>query len=524
MKGRRLSFFDSWPGPALVGCFLLMAAACAPVGPDFVKPDPAAAGQWSLELGQGLEPTPQPEPRWWKVFADPVLDDLVENARLHNNDLEIAGLRVLEARAQLGIATGQQYPQTQALGGQATYISPPDNSILPDNYWNNGIAASASWEFDFWGRFRRGIESADAAYLASIAGYDQFEVLLTAAVVETYTAVRIIEEQFRIANENLKLQQRSFDIANVLYEQGADSELDMQQAKTLLLATKATIPALDAALSQARNTLASLLGRPPGTVAAQLAEGKGIPKIPHQVAIGVPADMLRNRPDVREAEYLAAAQNALVGLAAADLYPSFSLVGSIGVSAGGPGDSDFGDLFSTDALTWSIGPQFVWPFLNYGRIKNNIRVQDARLQQTLVNYRETVLQAAREAEDAIAGFIGARAQSVILAETVTSAKRSNDLSTLRYREGFSDYQRVLDAQQALFAQQQRYVTAQGDAVSSLIALYKALGSGWQDSDQPRVDAQTLETMRQRTDWGELLDETVAPIDANDDDLWREPDW
>jgi outer membrane protein TolC len=292
------------------------------------------------------------------------------------------------------------------------------------------------------------------------------------------------------------------------------------------LATQATIPALQASIVQARNGLSTLLGLPPGAVTAELTKGKGIPKVPASIAVGVPADMLRHRPDMRQAEYLAAAQSALVGLAEVDLYPSFSLTGSIGVSAGGPGDSDFGDLFSADALTFSVGPSFVWPFLNYGRIKNNIRVQDARLQQTLVNYRETALQAAREAEDAIAGFIGARAQSAILVETVVSAKRSNELSTLRYREGFSDYQRVLDAQQALFSQQQRYVAAQGDVVSSLIALYKALGSGWQGRSEPRVDEHTLDTMRQRTDWGNLLDEGEnSPAETSDtESIWREPDW
>jgi NodT family efflux transporter outer membrane factor (OMF) lipoprotein len=491
-----------------------------------VKPELHTPGQWSQQLDQGLEPTPQPDPEWWKVFQDPVLDGFIETARLHNNNLQIAGLRVLEARAQLGIATGQLYPQTQALGGEATYVSPSDNGLVSQNYWQYGIAASASWELDFWGRFRRGIESADAAYLASIAGYDQFELLLVAAVVDVYTLVRVVEEQMLIAEENLKLQQRSYDIADVLYRQGADSELDMQQAKTLLLATQATIPALQASIVQARNGLSTLLGLPPGAVTAELTKGKGIPKVPASIAVGVPADMLRHRPDMRQAEYLAAAQSALVGLAEVDLYPSFSLTGSIGVSAGGPGDSDFGDLFSADALTFSVGPSFVWPFLNYGRIKNNIRVQDARLQQTLVNYRETALQAAREAEDAIAGFIGARAQSAILVETVVSAKRSNELSTLRYREGFSDYQRVLDAQQALFSQQQRYVAAQGDVVSSLIALYKALGSGWQGRSEPRVDEHTLDTMRQRTDWGNLLDEGEnSPAETSDtESIWREPDW
>jgi outer membrane protein TolC len=237
-----------------------------------------------------------------------------------------------------------------------------------------------------------------------------------------------------------------------------------------------------------------------------MAQGKGLPAVPETVAIGIPADMLRRRPDVRQAEYLAMAQNAQIGLAKADLYPSFSLTGSIGVSSNTLGDSDFGDLFSSDALTWSVGPSFVWPFLNYGRIKNNVRVQDARLQQALVNYRETVLQAAREAEDAMAGFIGTRKQHEILVDTVVSAIRSNELSTLRYSEGFSDYERVLNAQQALFQQQQRYITNQADIVRNVIALYKALGGGWENRDGlPYINPETLEVMQARTDWGDMID-------------------
>lgn len=509
----------------LIGLALCLGvlSACAPVGPDFVRPEADAAGQWTQSMDQGLEPVPQVEPQWWKLFNDPVLEQFVETGRLRNNNLQIAGLRVLEARAQLGIATGLQYPQSQFAAGEATYVSPSSNSPISNNYQQYGVAASASWEIDFWGRFRRGIEAADAAYLTSIAAYEQAELLLVAAIVEAYNAVRSVEEQLRIANENLKLQKRSYDITEVLYKAGSDSELDMQQALTLYLATEATVPALEAALVQARNALSTLLGLPPGTITADLKKGQGIPEIPEQVAIGVPADLLRNRPDVREAEMLAMAQNAMVGLAEADLYPSFSLTGSIGVAAGGPGDSDFGDLFSTDALTFSIGPTFVWPFLNYGRIKNNIRVQDALLQQALVNYRETVLQAAREAEDAVAGFIGTRKQARILARTVTAAKRSNELSTLQYREGFAGYQRVLDSQQALFAQQQRYIGSRSEAVSSLIALQKALGRGWQDSgNQARVSSENIDAMRERSDWGELLNEESPPPD--DGELFRPVDW
>ena len=492
--------------PAALAAVVWAATACAPVGPDFVRPDPAAPESWSQPVEQGLDATAGDLVDWWRIFDDPVLDEFVETALRNNNGLEIAGLRVLEARAQLGIATGARYPQTQIALGEAAWISPPENTGSTSSFGQYSLGATAAWEVDFWGRFRRGIESADAAYLASIAAYQQAQVLLTAAVVDVYTLVRVTEEQLRIAHENLVIQQRSYDIAEVLYRNGADSELDMQQAQTLLLATEATIPALESGLRQARNALATLLGQPPGSVEDQLVLGQGIPRLPGNVAVGLPAELLRRRPDVRQAELLAMAQNARVGLAEADLYPSFSLAGSIGLSAGGPGDSDFGDLFSSDALSLSFGPSFVWPFLNYGRIENNVRVQDARLQQALVNYRETALQAAREAEDAMAGYIGSRQQAEILVKTVLAAKRSNELSTLRYREGFSDYQRVLDAQQSLFTQQQRFVGTQGDAVRSLIALYKALGGGWEDrGETPYIDPGTLELMRHRTDWGDMIE-------------------
>ncbi|MEM1413068.1 MAG: efflux transporter outer membrane subunit [Pseudomonadota bacterium] len=492
-------------------CFGAVLSGCT-VGPDFVPPEPATPPAWIEPPAEGLDARPADLVAWWRVFDDPVLDELVETAVRSNNTLEIAALRVLEARAQLGIATGSVYPQVQIAAGDATYLSPPDNSGLTSGDWSYSLGATAAWEIDFWGRFRRGIESADAAFLASIAAYDQARVLLTGAVVGAYATVRSLEEQLRIAEENVKIQQRSFDIAQVLFENGADSELDMQQAKTLLLSTQATIPGLEIALAQARNALSTLLGEAPGALRPLLAQNAGIPAIPDDIAIGLPADMLRRRPDVRQAELQAQAANALVGLAEADLYPSFSLTGSIGLAAGA-GDSDFGDLFDSDALTWSIGPSFVWPFLNYGRIRNNVRVQDARLQQSLIAYRETVLQAAREAEDAMASFIGTRKQREILEQTVDSAMRSNDLSTLRYAEGFSDYERVLNAQQALFNQQQRFVTNQGDAVRALVSLYTALGGGWEGRDGlPWVDPDTLEVMGDRTNWGSLLEGVeVTPV-------------
>ncbi len=488
------------------GLLVLLVSGCMTVGPDYEQPEVAVPDDWSQEAAEGISRAPNEQIHWWKVFNDPVLDQLVETARRNNNGLEIAAIRVLEAQAQLGVATGLKYPQVQVATGEASYLSPPENTGVDDRYWAFSGGIGVSWELDFWGRFRRGIESADAAFMASVAAYDQAQVLLTAAVVDLYAIIRTTEMQLRIAQDNVAIQQRSYDIAKVLFQNGADSELDMQQANTLLLSTQASIPGLETALVQARNALSTLLGLAPGTIKAVLAEGSGLPNVPENLAMGIPADMLRRRPDVRQAEYLAMAQNALVGLAKADLYPSFSLNGSIGVASNTAGDADFGDLFSADAITWSVGPSFVWPFLNYGRIKNNVRVQDARLQQALINYRETTLQAAREAEDAMAAFIGTRQQSRILEQTVVSAIRSNELSTLRYSEGFSDYERVLNAQQALFNQQQRYIVVQGDIVRSVVALYKALGGGWENRDGlPWVDPETLEIMSDRTDWGDLIE-------------------
>jgi NodT family efflux transporter outer membrane factor (OMF) lipoprotein len=491
-----------------------LLSACTMVGPDFVTPEAELPETW--ETAGNLSDAPIEQTQWWRAFNDPLLDVLVETAWRQNNSLEIAGLRVLEARAQLGIAQGSLYPQSQLASGSAIYTSPANNLSSANNYWQYGLGASASWEIDFWGRFARAIESADAAYLASLAARDQVVILLTAQVVSTYAVMRINEEQLRIANDNVKLQQRSFEITRVLFEQGSDSELDMQQAKTLLLSTEATIPGYEVSIRQAKNALSTLLGKPPGGLDELLKDSHGIPVIPEHIAVGIPADLLRRRPDVRQAELNAMALNAQVGFAEADLYPSFSLVGSLGLAAGGPGGTDVTDLFSADAFTFSVGPQFVWPFLNYGRIRNNVRVQDARLQQALVNYQEVVLQSAREVEDSMLALQGAQTQADILEQTVASAERSNQLSVLRYREGFSDYQRVLDSQQSLFTQQQRLVAQRGTAVLNLVGLHQSLGGGWETfSNQPLISEQSREEMQNRTNWGDLLNDAESAPPNND---------
>lgn len=501
-----------------VGSLIIVAllAGCAPVGPEFVRPDVPSNPAW-LEAELEEFETGAPElVDWWKQLNDPVLDELIAIALQENNNLKIAGLRVLESQARLGIATGNQYPQSQVVVGDATAVGSSESNANTTggdlSFTQFNLGASVSWEIDFWGRFRRGIEAADANLLGSIAGYDEAVLLLIGAVADTYTLIRSTDEQLRLAEESAAIQQRSYDIVEVLYRNGQSSELDALQAETLLLSTEATIPSLKATSQQAKNALSVLLGRAPTDIGDLLSQENMLPSLPDNVAVGIPADLLRQRPDVRRAELQAIAQNAAVGISTANLYPSFSLNGYLGLAAAGntdttrTGDSGIGELFRSDSLTYSVGPSFVWPFLNYGRIRNDIRVQDARLQQALIQYRETAIQAAREVEDSMIALSRAREQDKILAATVDVAERSSDLSMLRYREGFADYQRVLNAQQSLFGAQQRYAANRGSVLSSYIALYRSLGGGWQ-SAAPRqfIDQATRDQMEERTNWGDLLD-------------------
>ncbi len=500
----------------LLACAAGFLGACTTVGPDYVQPESPLGPDWYEAEFERYDTDAEQQVRWWTTLGDPVLDELIGLAHRQNNNLKIAGLRVLESRAQLGIAVGNRYPQSQVVVGDATAVQGSKNAAntaagdLRYTQYNAGI--SASWEIDFWGKFRRGIESADAAYLASVAGYDQVMILVTAQVCSAYLAIRTLEEQIRITNYNIAIQQRSFDIVNVNFENGATSELDVLQARTLLMATKASLPTLQAQLYQARNALATLLGMLPSDMSDLLKGGSAIPSVPGKLAVGLPADLLRRRPDVRQAEYLAMAQNAQVGLAEANLYPSFSLTGSVGLSAAAntdttqTGNSGIGELFNGDSLTYAFGPNFVWPFLNYDRIRNSVRVQDARLQQSLIAYRETVLQAAREVQDALVALEGSERQDELLAVTVTNAQRSAEVAQLRFNEGFADYQRVLDAQQSLFTQQSRYVNNHSNIIANFIALYLALGGGWElRDDADMIDAETRDTMKERTNWGDLIE-------------------
>ena len=518
-------------------CLMLVLAGCTTVGPDFVKPEAPVLEQWREADGAVLTRAPSEGIRWWEAFRDPVLSQLIEIAYQNNYSLKVAGLRVLEARAQLGIAVGYLYPQYQQATGGATYTSASKNAANTRagdlEYWQYNVGANVSWELDFWGKFRRAIESADAGLLASIAAYDNTLVLLVAQVADTYVAIRTAEEQLRVAHDNVVLQQRAVQITEARFRGGEVGELDVLQARTQLLGTQATIPPLETGLQQAKDALSTLLGQPPGSLAEILGPRPGmIPAAPPEIATGAPVDLLRRRPDVRQAELAAAAQSAAVGVAEADLYPSFGLSGFLGlVAADGTdstrtGKSGFGQLFQADSLTFFGGPYFSWNFLNYGRIRNNVRVQDARLQQLLMGYQDTVLNAVKEVEDNMVGLLRSREQERILAETEAAAQRSLTLANVGYREGFSDFQRVLDAQSSLLRAQQQTVSARNTTVSSAIGIFRALGGGWEiRSSQGFVDEATRDLMQKRVDWGDLLQpKSTEPPLKGQGGGWPSPDW
>ena len=494
----------------LLAPLLLLASACTTLGPDFVQPDAPRPADWNQDGAEMLNTRAPQVEQWWRVFNDPVLDTLVTTAYNQNLPLQVAGLRILEARAQLGIATGNRYPQLQQLGGAARLNQLSENSpnftpVADKGFKDYQLGFDAGWEIDFWGRFARGIEAADANLSGSIADYDNALVTLTAEVARSYVTIRTLEERLRIARENIKLQEESLRIATVRFRNGATTELDVQQATSNLSDTRAQIPALERSLRQAKNALSVLLGMPPSELTGLLGASGPIPVAPANVAVGIPAELLRRRPDVQQADMLAASQSALIGVARAELYPKFSLLGSIGYATSDTGSSSAGDLFDSDSLTFFAGPTFQWNILNYGRLKNNVRVQDARYQQTIVNYRNTVLTAYREVEDAMVGFIQSQIESGFREQGARAAKRSTEIANIQYREGAVDFQRVIDSERALVLQQDNWTNSKGDIALNLIAMYKAMGGGWElRAGQPFVSDENREQMEQRTDWGDLL--------------------
>ena len=446
------------------------------VGPNYCPPAAPVADHWIDDANPNVGSEPVQDAAWWQTFGDPVLDDFVQAAYRQNLSLRIAGWRILEARAERGIAVGNLFPQLQQATGdymrnQISKTSPNVTPIMHFDEWT--IGTNLAWELDFWGRFRRAIESADAKLDSSVENFDDVLVLLLSEVAQSYANVRTAEQRLVYAQQNVVDQEKSLNLATVKFQAGATTKLDVTQGQSNLSQTEATIPPLLAARRQAANQLCILMGMPPRDIDEMLGR-RTIPTASPRVVVGIPADLLRRRPDVRRAEREAAAQSAQIGVATSELYPHFSITGTISFDT-----AQFKDLFGADSLAGSVGPTFNWNILNYGRLVNNIRVQDARFQQLALFYQNTVLQANAEVENSLIGFLQAQRQVKFLAESVTAASQSLDLVRTQYNEGKTDFNRVLNVEQLLTQQEDQLAVSQGSVAQNLILVYKSIGGGWQ---------------------------------------------
>ena len=515
-RSRRVSGTAHRVGARLRVCLvttLTIAIAGCMVGPTYRRPAAPVAAAWRDPGAEGIGTNASAAPEWWHVFGDATLDDLVARAYRQNLTLQAAGLRVVEVQALRGVAIGSLYPQTQEVTASLIRTR---NSLatgipaIPRYQTSYQVGFDAAWEFDVWGRFRRGIEASDAQLLAAVADYDDVLVSLVAEVASNYVQLRVLEARLALARDNVRVQRDSLGIARVRFEAGGTSDLDVEQATALLRDTEATIPQLETQLRQSGDALAVLLGTAPSDSPQLAGEAGAIPVAPAAVAVGIPADLLRRRPDVRRAERQLAAQSARIGVAAGDLFPQLTLTGSVGLSA-----DTVAHLSTGSALTDFGGPRLVWPVLNYGRLINEVHVQDATFQELVATYGDTVLRAQQDVENALVGYARGAEQVASLIDAVAAANRAVELSLVQYREGAADYTRVLTTQQAKLHEDDSLASARGTVTLEVIALYKALGGGWELRDREDfVPDATKDEMRSRTWWGRMLNTGARAADVD----------
>lgn len=448
---------------------LLFLAGCT-VGPDYVPPQADVPDAWSAG---GVSTAPADLTAWWRRFEDPSLTELVQRARDNNRDLERAVVRITEARARAGIAESQNFPNIEAEGAYARQRD--SEEIVPGSQASNRFSAglASTWELDLFGRIRRSVEAAHAGIGAAIEDYGAVQVCLFAEVARQYTFLRSLQTRLTIAHDNARTQGTSLRLAEARVRAGVAPDLDVAQARFNLATTESTIPALRAAITATTNRLAVLVGEPPQGVQKLLETRRPIPRPPAEVTVGVPADAVRQRPDVRRAERELAAQTARIGIATAELYPRFFLNGSFGFES-----DSVSSWFQSGSQAFGFGPSFRWNLFSGGRIRSQIRVEEARTDAARLAYEQAVLVSLEEVETAITSYVRERERLAALGRAVAAAERAVQLADGLYREGLTTFQNILDAQRTVLELQDERAQSQGSITSHLIAVYKALGGGW----------------------------------------------
>lgn len=473
---------------SLLAAGILLTTACTPwreyfrngfkVGPNFKPPPAPVAQHWIDANDQRVSSETGDLSHWWTVFNDPVLNTLIQTAYRQNLTLKDAGYRVLQSRAQLGIAWGGLFPQTQAMNGdyyrQGLSRNAANRSFVGTRFfdqWDYGF--TLSWELDFWGRFRRQIESAGDTMNASIENYNAVLVTLLGDVATAYIQLRTYQRQIELTQQNVALQQQTLVLAEARFRGGNTSDLDVEQAKTIVNQTAAQVPPLEISARTSNNQLCILLGIPPEDLQKLIGPGP-IPTAPLGAVAGVPADLLRRRPDVRQSEYAVAAQSAQIGVAMAELYPHISITGTLDYQS-----QNLGRLITPGSLQGTVGPTYTWNLLNYGRLFNNVRYQKALFDQLLVDYQQSVLNAAQEVENGMVTFVKTHQEAVVLDASVVAAQEAVKIALAQYRGGMVDFNRVALLETTLVTQQNLLAQARGQIATGLVSVYRGLGGGWE---------------------------------------------
>ncbi len=465
---------------------LWLLGGCVTVGPDYAPPDFPPPATWNTGLEGGLRSAaadPQALARWWETLDDPLLSRLMERSIAANQDLDQARARVREARARRGLAWSGYFPFVDASGGYSKSRSSADvGSGRESELYDVGI--DAGWEVDIFGGVRRGVEAADADLAASEEDLRDVLVSLLAEVALNYVEARTFQARLAVAEANIAAQEETYQLTRSRFEAGLSDELAVQQALYNLESSRAALPGLRAGLEGDKNRLAVLTGAAPGAVHPELEGHRPIPVTPPSVAVGVPAETLRRRPDVRRSERLLAAASARIGVATADLYPRLQLSGGIGLES-----LSGSDLFLSSSRFWQIGPRVTWNIFDAGAIRRNIEIQSALQEQTLYQYEASVLLALEEAENALTAFAEEQVRRESLIAATIAAQRAVDLSQDQYKVGLVDFSNVLDAQRALLVLQDQLAESTGTVTANLVRLYKALGGGWTSlAESPGVEA------------------------------------
>jgi len=460
----------------LVWCFLILSASgCATVGQDYLRPEISVSKSWNTRLGHGLsgdETDPQLMAHWWKTLDDPVLTGLIDRACKNNLDLKSAMARLRQARAQRTAVKSGLFPWLDASGSASRRRSSGDTGAGSSRTMY-AAGFDADWEIDLFGGVRRSVEAADADLSAAVEDVSDVLVSLNAEVALNYLDLRTYQVRLDVARDNLAMQEETFRLEQFRLDAGLSDELAVAQALANLESTRARIPALNASVEGAKNRIAVLLGEQPGKLHEELAACMPFPVAPADVVVGVPADVIRRRPDVRKAERELAAQTARVGVAESDLYPKFTLNGSIGYEA-----LSSADLITAASRTWSYGPKITWPIFHAGSIRANIKVASALMEQALIQYEKTVLAALEDVEASITGYAEEQTRKESLENAAVAARQAVDLAQDKYDAGLAGFDILLDAQRTLLTYEDELVVSKAAVITHLISLYKALGGGW----------------------------------------------